>query len=169
VRNITTKKNLEHTRAIETTKLINNTYKRHDNNVIQNKRLALIIDNFINALERGDIYEEDFEVFTYFFNTSVLITAGNENTNRDLVEMGQYIFDILKFPVIDAECLVSLLREFQKHLLSAQSGHAIINEKIEQFAKIQILSKKDILTPETVIPEVQNFFAKNQKNKNEEE
>lgn len=162
------KKDLEHKRAIETTKLLNNTFARHDNNIIANKQLALIIDDFINELERGEIYEEDFEVFTYFFNTSVLITAGNESTNRELVTIAQYIIDILKFPLIETDCLVVLLREFQKRLLSAQSGHAIINEKIEQYAKIQILSNKDILIPETVVPEVQNFFNKKKENKDGE-
>jgi hypothetical protein len=159
------KKDLEHKRAIETTKLLNNTFARHDNNIIANKQLALIIDDFINELERGEIYEEDFEVFTYFFNTSVLITAGNESTNRELVTIAQYIIDILKFPLIETDCLVVLLREFQKRLISAQSGHAIVNEKIEQYAKIQILSNKDILIPETVVPEVQNFFNKKKKKK----
>jgi hypothetical protein len=159
------KKDLENKRAIETTKLLNNTYKRHDNNIIQNKKLALIIDYIINSLERGDVYEEDFEVFTYAFNTSVLITAGNEKTNNELVIMGQFIIDILKFPVVEADCLIVLLREFQKRLLGAQSGHAVVNEKIEQFAKIQILSNKDILLPETVVPEVSNFFKEDNEEK----
>jgi hypothetical protein len=169
VRKMSSKKNLEHARVVETTRLINNTFRRHDNNIMQNKRLASVIDDFINSLERGDIYEEDFEVFTHYFNTSVLITAGNQKTNEDLVEMAEFFYDVLKFPVIDADCLVDLLREFQKRLIRAQSGHAVINEKIEQFAKIQVLSNKEILMPETVIPEVQEFFSKKEKNNDEKE
>lgn len=118
--------------------------------IVENIQIAIDLDQFINKLQRGDIYEDHYEEFTNFFNKAILFTAGNEETNKDLEEVSEMIISLLQLPVIDPELLIVLLQEFQKRLLNAHHGHATVNEHIEQYAKIQILSNKEILTSETL-------------------
>lgn len=146
------REDLEYTRAISAAKLLNNTFRRHDSNIEANIEVAINLDQFINQLERGEIYEKDYEAFTNYFNKAILYTAGNEATNKDLEECGEMIIGLLQFPVVDPDLLVVLFREFQKRLLNAHHGHATIGEQIEQFAKIQILANKEIMVPETILP-----------------
>ena len=157
---------LDNMKIVSVAKLLTYIYNSMDINIQANNELSDDLEKFIGKFERGENVEH--EKFMQIINRSMECTKwdphADEGEDDALEEVGQVIFNTLKFPRPHAGLMMTLFKEFGGTLAGSQrdSFHFIAMHLLKLTEKIT--GTYEIIEPTTIVP-----LSRGEKKKKEKE
>lgn len=160
-------KKLENAKVLTIGKVLNNAFRDYRKNTVDNRALALQLDQFIGKLERGEIPTRS--EFIYLINEAMETTKSDPNADEGkydrLQAVGQFILTTIKLPFHMGEFLITLLREFQEELIGAGRRHFHYRDSHWHSYVDRIFGSYEFIEPTTVYPSEKKSKIKRNINK----
>lgn len=148
-------KKMENAKIVTVGKILNNAFADYDNNSTDNNNLALQLDQFVGALERGETPTR--LEFTYLINKAMENTKSDPRADEGrydkLQVIGQFILTTLKLPYHHGDFLITLLREFQEELVGSGRRHFHYRDNHWHNYIDKIFGSYDYIEPMTAFPD----------------